>query len=139
MRHSFDYSTGQAVSIYVVILGHDGIDHVINSPELRHSTTIGRYGSHVCKGKFRFVRRSMSSQSTTALRSFGGPTAFPRPRVWDAIRLMSTVQFNSRFCRRQEGFPGNLNEMAYRLENEVNALTSDTAPHTDKSGLRKPH
>lgn len=35
-----------------VILGHDSIDHVINSPEPFLSTTIGRYGNRIAKGKF---------------------------------------------------------------------------------------
>ena len=42
-----------------VILGHDSIDHVINSPEPFLSTTIGRYGNRIAKGKFtRSVRIS---------------------------------------------------------------------------------
>ncbi len=35
-----------------VILGHDSIDHVVNSPEPFLSTTIGRYGNRIAKGKF---------------------------------------------------------------------------------------
>ena len=35
-----------------VILGHDSIDNVVNSPEPFLSTTIGRYGNRIAKGKF---------------------------------------------------------------------------------------
>ena len=35
-----------------VLLGHDSIDHVINSPEPFLSTVIGRYGNRIAKGKF---------------------------------------------------------------------------------------
>ena len=35
-----------------VILGHDSIDHVVNSPEPFLNTTIGRYGNRIAKGKF---------------------------------------------------------------------------------------
>ncbi|MDE5701307.1 MAG: galactose-1-epimerase, partial [Bacteroides sp.] len=35
-----------------VILGHDSIDHVSNSPEPFLNTTIGRYGNRIAKGKF---------------------------------------------------------------------------------------
>ena len=35
-----------------VVLGHDSIDHVVNSPEPFLSTTIGRYGNRIAKGKF---------------------------------------------------------------------------------------
>ena len=35
-----------------VVLGHDSIEHVINSPEPFLSTTIGRYGNRIANGKF---------------------------------------------------------------------------------------
>ena len=35
-----------------VVLGHDSIDHVINSPEPFLNTVIGRYGNRIAKGKF---------------------------------------------------------------------------------------
>ena len=35
-----------------VVLGHDSIEHVINSPEPFLNTTIGRYGNRIAKGKF---------------------------------------------------------------------------------------
>lgn len=50
-----------------VILGHDSIDHVINSPEPFLSTTIGRYGNRIAKGKFTLSAKNMNSQSTTDL------------------------------------------------------------------------
>src|SRR3712207_313753 len=35
-----------------VVLGHDSIDHVVQSPEPFLNTTIGRYGNRIAKGKF---------------------------------------------------------------------------------------
>ena len=44
-----------------VVLGHDSIEHVINSPEPFLSTTIGRYGNRIANGKFTFIRRRTST------------------------------------------------------------------------------
>lgn len=49
-----------------VILGHDSIDHVINSPEPFLSTTIGRYGNRIAKGKFTLTVKNISWLSTMA-------------------------------------------------------------------------
>ena len=38
-----------------VVLGHDSIEHVINSPEPFLSTTIGRYGNRIANGKFNWA------------------------------------------------------------------------------------
>ena len=35
-----------------IILGHDSIDSVVNSPEPFLNTVIGRYGNRIAKGKF---------------------------------------------------------------------------------------
>ena len=109
-----------------VILGHDSIDHVINSPEPFLSTTIGRYGNRIAKGKFTLFGEEHELTINNGPNSLhGGPTGF-HARVWDAIQIdESTVQFNYVSADGEEGFPGNLEvEMTYRLENEVNALIS---------------
>ena len=118
-----------------VILGHDSIDHVINSPEPFLSTTIGRYGNRIAKGKFTLFGEEHELTINNGPNSLhGGPTGF-HARVWDAIQLdESTVQFNYVSADGEEGFPGNLEvEMTYRLENEVNALTIEYRATTDKA------
>ena len=50
-----------------VIHGHDSIDHVINSPEPFLSTTIGRYGNRIAKGKFTLFGEEHELTITTAL------------------------------------------------------------------------
>ena len=92
-----------------VILGHDSIDHVINSPEPFLSTTIGRYGNRIAKGKFTLFGEEHELTINNGPNSLhGGPTGF-HARVWDAIQLdESTVQFNYVSADGEEGFPGNL-------------------------------
>ena len=106
-----------------VVLGHDSIDHVVNSPEPFLSTTIGRYGNRIAKGKFTLYGEEHELTINNGPNSLhGGPTGF-HARVWDAIQLdESTVQFNYVSADGEEGFPGNLEvEMTDLLENEVNA------------------
>ena len=47
-----------------VVLGHDSIEHVINSPEPFLNTTIGRYGNRIAKGKFTLYGEEHQWQST---------------------------------------------------------------------------
>ena len=118
-----------------VILGLDSIDHVINSPEPFLSTTIGRYGNRIAKGKFTLFGEEHELTINNGPNSLhGGPTGF-HARVWDAIQIdESTVQFNYVSAVGEEGFPGNLEvEMTYRLDDEVNALNIEYRATTDKA------
>ena len=118
-----------------VILGHDSIDHVINSPEPFLSTTIGRYGNRIAKGKFTLFGEEHELTINNGPNSLhGGPTGF-HARVWDAVQIdEGTVQFNYVSADGEEGFPGNLEvEMTYRLDDEVNALNIEYRATTDKA------
>ena len=108
-----------------VILGHDSIDHVINSPEPFLSTTIGRYGNRIAKGNSPCSAKNMNSRLTTDLTLCMVDLPVSTPVFGMLSRLMK-AQCNSNYVSAdgEEGFPGNLEvEMTYRLENEVNALT----------------
>ena len=94
MRHSFYHVPDKNGKYANVILGHDSIDHVINSPEPFLSTTIGRYGNRIAKGNSHCTEKSTSSPSTTDQLLHGGPTGF-HARVWDADQLAENIiQFN---------------------------------------------
>ena len=92
-----------------VLLGHDSIDHVINSPEPFLSTVIGRYGNRIAKGKFTLDEKVYSLSINNGPNALhGGPTGFHR-RVWDANQLNeSTIEFKYLSVDGEEGFPGNL-------------------------------
>ena len=123
-----------------LILGHDSIDHVVNSPEPFLSTTIGRYGNRIAKGKFTLYGEEHELTINNGPNSLhGGPTGF-HARVWDADQLAENIiQFNYVSADGEEGFPGNLEvEMVYRLEEEENALANRIPRHNRQSHCRQP-
>ena len=118
-----------------VVIGNDSIDHVVNSPEPFLSTTIGRYGNRIAKGKFTLYGEEHELTINNGPNSLhGGPTGF-HARVWDADQLAENIiQFNYVSADGEEGFPGNLEvEMVYRLEEEENALVIEYRATTDKA------
>lgn len=120
-----------------VVLGHDSIEHVINSPEPFLSTVIGRYGNRIAKGKFTLYGVEYNLTINNEPNSLhGGPTGF-HCRVWDAEQIDEcTVQFNYTSEDGEEGFPGTLEvEMTYRLEEDENALVIEYRATTDEPTL----
>ena len=70
-----------------VILGHDSIDHVVNSPEPFLNTTIGRYGNRINQGKFTLDDIEYTlPQNNGAHCLHGGPQGY-HARMWDAKQL----------------------------------------------------
>ncbi len=117
-----------------VLLGHDTLEHVIHSPEPFLSTTIGRYGNRICKGKFTLLEKEYSLAINNGPNSLhGGPTGF-HTRVWDAEQPdAATVNFHYFSHDGEEGFPGNVDvKMTYRLESKANALVIEYRATTDK-------
>jgi aldose 1-epimerase len=117
-----------------VILGHDSIDKVVNSPEPFLSTTIGRYGNRIAKGKFTLNGKEYQlavNNGPNALH--GGPTGF-HTRVWDILRTdAASVEFTYTSADGEEGFPGKLVvDMVYKLTDE-NAFVITYQARTDKT------
>lgn len=118
-----------------VVLGHDSIDHVINSPEPFLNTIIGRYGNRIAKGKFTLYGEEHELTINNGPNSLhGGPTGF-HARVWEATQIdAQTIQFHYLSKDYEEGFPGNLEvDMVYRLEEEENDLVIEYRATTDKA------
>ena len=68
-----------------VILGHDSIDHVVESPEPFLSTTIGRYGNRIANGCFTLEGQTYQLAINNGPNHLhGGPTGF-HARVWDVV------------------------------------------------------
>ncbi len=119
-----------------VILGHDSIDNVVNSPEPFLSTTIGRYGNRIAKGKFTLCGKEYSLAINNGPNSLhGGPTGF-HTVVWDAEQKdEQTVEFKYTAKDGEEGFPGNLDVvMTYSLTDE-NEFKIDYKAKTDKTTI----
>jgi aldose 1-epimerase len=100
-----------------VVLGHDSIDHVVNSPEPFLNTVIGRYGNRICNGRFLLDDKEYKLTINNGPNSLhGGPTGF-HARVWDvAEQAEDHIAFTYVSQDGEEGFPGALRiEMSYRL------------------------
>ncbi|MDR0892462.1 MAG: galactose mutarotase [Mediterranea sp.] len=118
-----------------VILGHDSIEHVVNSPEPFLSTTIGRYGNRIAKGKFTLYAEEHSLSINNGPNSLhGGPTGF-HARVWEAEQEEENViHFHYTSADGEEGFPGTLEvDMIYSLDEDANELTIEYSATTDKA------
>jgi aldose 1-epimerase len=119
-----------------VILGHDSIDHVINSPEPFLSTTIGRYGNRIAKGKFSLNGQEYRLTINNGPNSLhGGPKGF-HSVVWDVIHAdASSVELTYTSADGEEGFPGKLEvNIEYTLTNENEFIITYKAT-TDKTTL----
>jgi aldose 1-epimerase len=103
-----------------VILGHDNIDSVINSPEPFLSTTIGRYGNRIANGKFSLNGKEYTLSINNGPNSLhGGPKGF-HTVVWDVVRSNgSSVELQYTSEDGEEGFPGKL------VVSMIYALTDD--------------
>lgn len=120
-----------------VVLGHDSIEHVVNSPEPFLNTVIGRYGNRIAKGKFTLFGEEHELTINNGPNSLhGGPRGF-HARIWNATQIAeNTIQFTYVSNNGEEGFPGCLEvEMTYRLEDEENALVIEYRATTDKATI----
>lgn len=100
-----------------VILGHDSVDHVVNSPEGYLNTVIGRYGNRIAKGGFTLEGKTYTLATNNGPNSLhGGPKGF-HTKVWDVIQHTDEhILFAYTSPDGEEGFPGRLSiEMTYSL------------------------
>lgn len=100
-----------------VVMGHDSLEHVINSAETYLSVLIGRYGNRIAKGRFTLDGKEYTLATNDGPNSLhGGPTGFHK-RVWDAEQTdKQTLKLHYLSADGEEGFPGNLDiNVVYRL------------------------
>lgn len=119
-----------------IILGHDNIDAVINSPEPFLNTVIGRYGNRIANGKFTLCGKEYSLNINNGPNSLhGGPTGFHRA-VWDAVQINNQViEFKYTSPAGDEGFPGKLDlSMTYSLDDNNN-FAIDYKATTDQTTI----
>jgi len=117
-----------------VVQSHDSIEGTVHSPEPFLSTTIGRYGNRIAKGKFTLWGKDYQLTVNNGPNSLhGGPTGF-HARVWDAKQTdKQTIKFHYRSSDGEEGFPGNVDiDMIYHLGDEINSLAIEYKAVTDK-------
>ncbi len=119
-----------------VILGHDSIENVINSPECFLNTTIGRYGNRIADGKFTLEGKDYQlaiNNGPNALH--GGPTGF-HTRVWNARQKNEhAVEFTYTAEDGEEGFPGKLEIMMTYTLTDANEWMISYKAKTDKTTI----
>ncbi|MDR0972399.1 MAG: galactose mutarotase [Prevotellaceae bacterium] len=118
-----------------VVLGHDSVEHVINSPEPFLNTVIGRYGNRIAKGKFTLYGNKYTLAVNNGPNSLhGGPKGF-HARVWEAEQTApNSISFHYVSANGEEGFPGALTvDMTYRLEDDENAFVIEYVASTTKT------
>ena len=119
-----------------VVLGHDNIDAIINSPEPFLCSTIGRYGNRIAKGRFTLRGTSYQLSINNGPNSLhGGPGGFHRA-VWDAeMTDAQTIVLRHTSPDNDESFPGKVDvEMIYRLTDD-NEFVIDYVAKTDKTTI----
>ena len=119
-----------------VVLGHDTIDKVINSPEPFLSTLVGRYGNRIAKGSFMLNGKEYQLAINNGPNHLhGGPTGF-HARVWDAEQTSeASVTLHYFSADGEEGFPGNLDVTVTYSLSDTNELIIDYTATTDKPTL----
>lgn len=120
-----------------VVLGHDSIDNVINSPEGYLNTIIGRYGNRIAKGKFQLHDKEYKLAINNGPNSLhGGPTGF-HAQVWDVVEVTgNSIEFTYTSPSGEEGFPGNLKvnvKYTWETEDDVDTLVLDYTATTDEA------
>lgn len=119
-----------------VILGHDSIDGVINSPEPFLSTTIGRYGNRIAKGKFTLHGKQYDLPVNNGPNCLhGGPEGFHR-KVWDARQKNEhAVEFKLTSEDNEMGFPGKVEIMMTYTLTDTNEFIISYKATTNKSTI----
>jgi aldose 1-epimerase len=119
-----------------VVLGHDSIDQVVNSPEPFLGTVIGRYGNRIAKGKFSLNGQEYTLAINNGPNSLHGGTKGFHAVVWDVVRSEgSSVELTYTSADGEEGFPGELEvNMVYTLT-DFNEFIIKYKATTDKATI----
>lgn len=92
-----------------VIMGHDNIQDVINSPEPYLSRLIGRYGNRIAKGKFTLRGKEYCVPVNNGPNSLHGGKKGFNDRVWDAeLMNENTLVLHYISAYGEEGYTGEL-------------------------------
>lgn len=92
-----------------VIMGHDNIEDVINSPEPYLSRIIGRYGNRIAKGKFTLRGKGYCVPVNNGPNSLHGGKKGFNDRVWDAeLMNENTLVLHYISAYGEEGYTGEL-------------------------------
>lgn len=107
-----------------VILGHDSIGHVKNSPEPFLNTVIGRYANRIARGHFLLHGKEYRLDVNNVPNTLHGGNGGFHSRVWDVVRKdEGSITLRYLSPDGEEGFPGNLSvELVYSVDPDCNRL-----------------
>lgn len=119
-----------------VVLGHDSLQHVIDSPECYLGTLIGRYGNRIANAEFELDGKIYKLAVNNGPNSLHGGTVGYNKRAWDAEQTDEhSVKLSLVSPDGEENFPGTLNiEVVYTLTDD-NELRLDYKATTDKKTI----
>ncbi len=119
-----------------VVLGHDSIDAIVNSPEPYLGATIGRYGNRIANGKFTLDGIEYDLAINNGPNNLHGGLKGFNAVVWEACQTdEQTLVLKYTSPAGEEGFPGTLDvTMTYRLTDD-NEFRIDYEAETDKTTL----
>lgn len=119
-----------------VVLGHDNIKDVINSPEPFLSTLIGRFGNRICNGRFTLKGKEYQLATNNGKNHLhGGPTGF-HARVWDAQQMGdNTLALKYTSAYGEEGFTGEMKVYVEYTWTDDNELIIDYLATTNKTTI----
>ena len=119
-----------------VVMGHDSLEHVMNSAETFLSVLIGRFGNRIADCKFTLDGKEYNLAANDGPNSLhGGPTGFHK-RVWDAEQLSAnSLKLHYVAKDGEEGFPGNLDITVVYTFTDDNEFVIDYKATTDKKTI----
>lgn len=119
-----------------VIMGHDNINDVINSPEPYLSRIIGRYGNRIAKGKFQLNGKEYQLATNNGVNHLHGGNEGFNVKVWDATQMSDNgvvMKYTSPYG--EEGFTGELEVWVAYTFTDDNELVIKYQAHTNKKTI----
>lgn len=103
-----------------ILQSHDSIEHLQHCPVGVLSTTIGRYGNRIARGRFTLEGKEYLLECNNGANSLHGGSHGFHKRVWDIVACDGqSVMFHYEAQDGEEGFPGCLKvNMSYTLTDE---------------------
>ena len=119
-----------------VVMGYDSIDGYLNTTEVYHGATVGRYANRIAKGRFQLDHREYELAINNGPNHLhGGPQGF-HSKVWDVDEVKdnsNTLSYLS--ADGEEGYPGNLKVTVTFSLSAQNEVIIDYKAATDKATI----
>ena len=119
-----------------VILGHENINDIVNSPEPYLSTLIGRYGNRICKGRFQLHGKEYQLPINNGPNSLHGGLKGFNAKVWDALQMNDhTLVLKYVSPYGEEGFSGEMKTTVVYSFTDDNELVIEYMATTNKKTI----